>query len=146
MAGSVTVHVEAPPAEVWALVSDVERMGEWSPETYRVELLDGATEPAAGVRFRGYNRRGLLQRWSTRPRIRVFEPCRELAFALGLEHHDFVTWRYRLEPAGGGTDLTESVTVRGYALYGLLRPRRRERQLVDGMRQTLARIKAAAES
>ena len=146
MSGEATVHVDAPPSRVWALISDIPRMGEWSPETYRAEWLDGATGPAVGARFRGYNRRPFLQRWSTRPTIRVCDPERELAFALGLRTRDFVVWRYRLEPAGDGTDVTESVTVRGWALYGLLRPRRRERQLVDGMRQTLARRKEADEA
>ena len=28
----VSVHVAAPPEVVWATVSDVTRMGEWSPE------------------------------------------------------------------------------------------------------------------
>jgi hypothetical protein len=145
MSGSVTAHIDAPPAVVWSLVTDITRMGEWSPETYRAEWLDGAQGPAVGARFRGHNRRPFLQRWSTRPRVRVCDPEREFTFALGSRQHDFVVWRYRFEPAAGGTDLTESVTVRGYALYGLLRPRRRERQLVDGMRHTLARIKQAAE-
>ena len=130
---------------MWELISDITRMGEWSPETYRARWLDGATGPAVGVRFRGYNRRPFLQRWSTTPTIRVCDPERGLAFALGIRDHDFVVWRYRLEPAGTGTDVIESVTVRGWALYGLLRPRRRERQLVEGMQETLRRIKAAAE-
>ena len=146
MQGSASVEIAAPPALVWSLVTDIERMGEWSPETYRAEWLDGATGPAVGARFRGWNRRPFRQRWSTRPRVRVCDEPHEFAFALGLERSDFVVWRYRLEPAGDGTDVTESVTVRGWALYGLLRPRRRERQLVDGMRQTLARLKEAAEA
>jgi hypothetical protein len=146
MSGAVSFHIDAAPATVWALVSDIERMGEWSPETYRTEWLDGASEPAVGARFRGYNRRSALERWSTTPTIRVCEPERELAFALGIKTRDFVVWRYRLEPTNGGTLLTESVTVRGWALYGLLRPRRRERQLIEGMRQTVLGIKRAAES
>ena len=145
MSASVSGWIAAPPSVVWALVSDLTRMGEWSPETHRVEWLGGATGPAVGVRFRGHNRRPFLQRWSTTPTIRVCEPDRELAFALGLATRDFVVWRYQLEPDGDGTRVTESVTVRGWALYGLLRPRRRERQLVDGMQHTLERLKIAAE-
>jgi hypothetical protein len=146
MSGSVSEHMNATPARIWALISDVTRMGEWSPETYKAEWLDGATGPAVGVRFRGHNRRSVFERWSTTPKIRVCDTEREFAFALGIRDRDFVVWRYRLEPAGVGTMITESVTVRGYALYGLLRPRRRERQLIDGMRTTLQRIKRAAEA
>ena len=146
MTGSASMHVDAPPATVWALISDVTRMGEWSPETYRAEWIRGSTGPAVGARFRGWNRRPFFQRWSTRPRVRACEPEREFTFALGLPRRDFVVWRYVLDADGSGTTVTESVTVRGWALYGLLRPRRREQQLIDGMRVTLARIKQAAEA
>ena len=44
--GEVRVHVDAPPDVVWALVADLDRMGEWSPECYRVEWLDGAASTA----------------------------------------------------------------------------------------------------
>src|SRR3954466_15495223 len=54
MQGSVTVHMAAPPEKVWDLVSDVTRIGEFSPETFDAEWLDGATGPAVGTRFRGH--------------------------------------------------------------------------------------------
>jgi hypothetical protein len=145
MRGEVSEWVDAPPEVLWALVTDITRMGEWSPETHHARWLGGATGPAVGARFQGYNRRPWLQRWSTRPRVRVCDEPRDFQFALGLGHHDFVRWRYQLRPEAGGTRITESFDQRGYALYGLLRPRRRERQLVDGMRVTLRRLKAAAE-
>ena len=34
------VHVGAPPGEVWDLVSDVTRIGEFSPETFEAQWLD----------------------------------------------------------------------------------------------------------
>ncbi|HRW36457.1 MAG TPA: SRPBCC family protein, partial [Aquihabitans sp.] len=57
MHDSVTVHMDASPADVWALVADVTRIGEFSPETFEAEWLDGATEPAVGARFRGHVKR-----------------------------------------------------------------------------------------
>ena len=57
MRGSVTVHMDAPPETVWALVSDVTKIGQFSPETFEAEWLDGATGPAVGARFRGHVRR-----------------------------------------------------------------------------------------
>src|SRR5688572_6937023 len=89
MSGSATVHISAPPRVVWDLLTDVTRMGEWSPETRRAEWLGGATGPAVGVRFRGHNRRGLFQRWSTRPRIKVCDVEREFTFVLGYKDKDF---------------------------------------------------------
>ena len=146
MSGEATEVIAATPDEVYALVSDVTRMGEWSPETRRAEWVRGAAGPAVGARFRGHNRRGFFQRWATTPRVKVCEPGREFTFVLGIGRLEFVVWRYVFEPDDGGTRVTESFTVRGYALYGLLRPRRRERQLVEGMRTTLRQLKRAAEA
>jgi len=54
---SVTLHMNAPPERVWDLVSDVTRIGRYSPETFEAEWLEGATGPAVGARFRGHVRR-----------------------------------------------------------------------------------------
>jgi MFS transporter, PAT family, beta-lactamase induction signal transducer AmpG len=57
MRGSVTVHMAAPADVVWEVVSDVTRIGEFSPETFEAEWVDGATGPALGARFRGHVKR-----------------------------------------------------------------------------------------
>ena len=57
MHDSVTVHIDATPDEVWALVSDVTKIGRYSPETFEAEWLGGATGPAVGARFRGHVKR-----------------------------------------------------------------------------------------
>ena len=57
MHDSVTVHINATPDQVWDLVSDVTRIGEYSPETFEAEWLDGATGPAVGASFRGHVKR-----------------------------------------------------------------------------------------
>lgn len=49
--------IAAAPERVWALVSDVTRTGEWSPENVGGTWLDGARGPAVRARFRGSNRR-----------------------------------------------------------------------------------------
>ena len=45
----VSVWMNASPQQVWALVSDVTRIGEFSPETFEAEWLDGATGPEVGA-------------------------------------------------------------------------------------------------
>jgi hypothetical protein len=68
MHDSVTVHMAASPEKVWALVSDVTRIGEFSPETFEAQWLDGATGPAVGAKFRGHvkrNGKGPVY-WTTR--------------------------------------------------------------------------------
>ena len=48
MHGAVTIHMEAPAMEIWALVADVRNTARFSPETLDAEWLDGVTEPAVG--------------------------------------------------------------------------------------------------
>ena len=151
--GQASVHVDASPEELYALVSDVTRMGEWSPETVRCEWLDGATGPVVGARFKGSNRRGLM-RWSTKPRVVAAEPGREFAFVAGLmiADRDMTKWRYQFEPAAdGGTDLTESFEMVNdlpwYVSIGerIMGIKDRKADLEAGIQRTLERIKAAAE-
>jgi hypothetical protein len=47
MQDSVTVHIGAPIGEVWDLVTDITRIGEFSPETFEAEWLDDASGPEA---------------------------------------------------------------------------------------------------
>ena len=97
------VHVDAPPEIVYGVVSDVTRMGEWSPETVKCEWLDGAIGPRRWRSFQGHE-----QAWH--PDM-VDEadggrgrPGREFAFEVGTD----VRWTYRFAAEGTGTRLTES--------------------------------------
>jgi hypothetical protein len=150
MHDSVTVHVSAPPDKVWGLVSDITNTGRFSPETFEAEWLDGATEPAVGVRFRGHVRRnGRGPVYWTVCKITASEPGREFAFAvLGPGERSLNSWRYRFEPSGDGTDVTESFQLADNPLtklYWALAGRWRGRTNRNGMQATLERIKAAAE-
>ncbi len=57
MKGEVTVRMDAPPEKVWALVSDVTRIGEFSPETFEAEWTRGSTGPEVGASFKGHVKR-----------------------------------------------------------------------------------------
>jgi uncharacterized protein YndB with AHSA1/START domain len=154
----VTVHFAAPPAEVWDLVSDVTRIGEFSPETFEARWLDGASEPQAGAsgpqagaRFRGHVRRnGRGPVYWTTCTVTASEPGREFAFAVNGPGEVVVnTWRYQLTPDGNGTDVTESFELPGSPLnrlYWRLAGRARMRTNLNGMRVTLEKMKAIAES
>ena len=152
--GEARLHVNVPPEKLYELVSDVTRMGEWSPETVRCRWLDGATGPAVGARFKGTNRRGLM-RWSTKPRVVAAEPGREFAFVVDLVifQREMTKWRYQFEPAAdGGTDVTESFEMMAdlpwYISFferRLMGVEDRKADLEAGMQRTLERIKAVAE-
>jgi uncharacterized protein YndB with AHSA1/START domain len=148
--GSVTVHIAAPADRVWDLVSDVTRIGEFSPETFEAQWLDGATGPRAGARFRGHVRRnGRGPVYWTTCTVTAAEPEREFAFSVaGLGGATANTWRYQLEPAGDGTDVTESFAMPATLvnrIYWSLGGPARLRTNLNGMRTTLERIKAVVE-
>jgi uncharacterized protein YndB with AHSA1/START domain len=149
--GQASVHIDASPEQVYALVADVTRMGEWSPETYRCRWLDGADGPAVGARFKGYNRRGRA-RWSNTLKVLAADPGREFAFRRDVLHCGVCDWRYRMQPEGAGTRLTESYEVvePDWAITNwfnglVLGVEDRDADLQQGLRTTLERIKQAAE-
>ncbi len=141
------IHVNAAPEKIWAMISDVTRMGEWSPETHKAEWVEGATGPVEGARFKGSNKKGLM-RWSTKVRVLAAEPGKEFSFVTMAGQKDQTRWSYKLEAtADGGTDLTESCeTFYTPAIGKILFPdKRRGPQIDAGIRTTLERLKAAAE-
>ena len=141
----------APAGGVWDLVADITRIGEFSPETFEAEWLDGADGPGTGVRFRGHvrrNGRGPVY-WTTCTVI-ASDPGREFAFTVaGPGGRALNTWRYELRPRAEGTDVTESFElpdILATRLYWMLAGPARRRTNLDGMRVTLERIKAIAEA
>ena len=140
----------APPDRVWQLISDVTQVGRYSPETFEAEWIDGATGPAVGARFRGHVRRnGRGPVYWTKCTVTASAPGRAFAFDVGVGDRAVNTWRYQLEPAGDGTDVTESFQLADTLptrLYWKIAGRARNRTNVNGMRATLERIKAEVES
>lgn len=103
--GEASLTIDASPETLYDLVSDVRRMGEWSPECRDCRWVEGATKPVVGARFKGTNRRGLV-RWTTDVQVLTADRGREFAFA--TRHSDQTRWTYRFEPQDGGTKVTES--------------------------------------
>lgn len=144
---SVTATIAAPADVVYALISDVTRMPEFSPENIRGEWLGGATGPEVGARFKGTNRLGGTT-WSTKPVITAAEPGR--LFAFKVPGASGALWTYQLDASGDVTVVTESM-VQTKASSALVRwfQRRagvtdREAHLRAAMTTTLERIEAAA--
>jgi uncharacterized protein YndB with AHSA1/START domain len=149
MQDSVTVHMAASPEKVWELVSDVTSIGRYSPETFEAEWLEGATGPAVGAKFRGHvKRNGKGPTYWTTCTVLASVPGREFGFGVGPSDKPLNVWRYRLEPKGDGTDVTESFALSQRAslrLYWALLGWSRGRTNRNGMRTTLERIKAEVE-
>ena len=142
-----TIDIAAPPATVWALVSDLRNMARWSPQTAR-SILRGENGP--GARFLNINRKGLLV-WPTRSKVVRYEEGTEIAWRV---KDNFTIWSLRLEPLpDGGTRLVQmreapdgisdiSVNLTKVAFGGV--PKFTQTLLRD-MGRTLALIKAEAE-
>ncbi|AIJ22401.1 MULTISPECIES: SRPBCC family protein [Amycolatopsis] len=103
----VRTWVDAPPERVWALVSDIGLMPAMSDELQSVEWVDGATGPAVGARFVGRSKHEALGEWATTSEIVEFEPGRVFAWAVGDPAEPSATWRFRVEPRDGGTELSQ---------------------------------------
>jgi hypothetical protein len=149
---SVSLHMRSRPEEVWAVVSDVTRTPEFSPEVVKCTWLGGATGPAVGARFKAWNKVPNRPAWPNKPVVTVADRGRAFAFARTEPFAGTVEWSYRLEPDGDGTLVTESYRVTknlspiGWFIIGVLFARRdRRSDLRAGMRQTLERVRAVVE-
>lgn len=117
---TVSIDIRATPDEVYAVVADVTRTPEFSPEVERCVWLGNATGPAVGARFEATNRVARGPSWKNRPEVIVADPGREFAFARTERLTGTVVWRYRFQPIPGGTRVTESYEVDGPADPGRL--------------------------
>jgi len=166
MQAETSLFIDAPPERVWRMVSDVTRMGQWSPITYKCEWLDGATGPAKGARFKGYNKL-TPAKWWTLCEVTDSEPGKLFGFrtirvsfpiGIGVGEREMTRWRYEFEPEGIGTKVTErydasfvppvlSVPERLARALGMGKTvDKRIKRTTDGMDETLRRLKEAAEA
>ncbi|PUA81443.1 cyclase [Nocardioides currus] len=150
MGGEVTVWMDAPPSEIWDLVSDVTRIGEFSPETFEARWTRGSTGPEVGAFFKGHvKRNGVGPTYWSLCRITRCEPEKVFEFAVGTEEMNVNNWGYRLEARDGGTAVTEYFRLGSNLptrIYWLALGWSRGRTNRTGMRTTLERMKAVVES
>lgn len=105
----VSRDIAAPPEAVFAAITDVTRMGEWSPETHDAEWNDGADGPALGATFTGHNRNGEAE-WSTNATIVDLVENERFFFDCDLNGFVFAKWGYTIEATDGGCRVTEFST------------------------------------
>ncbi|GAB2938256.1 SRPBCC family protein [Rhodococcus aerolatus] len=147
---SGSVVVDTTPEQLYALVSDVTRTGEWSPICRECWWDEGAG-PEVGAWFSGRNEVP-GRTWETRSQVVAAEPGREFAWQVG---GNLVRWAYTMAPAGDGrTELTEhwQFLPDGLAMFRQRYGDDAEREIEnrtqaahDGIPATLAAIKAVAE-
>ena len=141
-------EIAAAPDVVWGLVSDLPRMGDWSPENDGGEWVKGATGPAVGAKFKGRNSNG-SKSWSTFSTVVDASPGERFAFLVEVGPFKIAEWAFDIEATDGGCRVTESWTDRR---GGLMKKLGGMASGVDdrvahnraGMEQTLAGVAAAA--
>ena len=101
--------ISAPPQEVWEIISDLESMGNLSPENSGGRWEKGVTGIEKGAIFRGKNKNGFRQ-WSTKVLITECEPPKKLSFSLLVAGKEWCEWSYQIEAVEDGCVVTESWT------------------------------------
>ncbi|OJZ70363.1 cyclase [Mycobacterium paraffinicum] len=101
-----SVWIDADPARVWSLVSDIKLMPTLSNELQAVQWAEGADAPRVGARFVGHNEHDAFGQWSTTSQIVACDEPREFAWAVGEPDNPASMWRFRLTPRDGGTALS----------------------------------------
>jgi len=105
----VTETIAAEPAQLYDMVADLTKMGQWSPETVGGKWVGGASGPAKGAKFRGNNKSG-WRRWSTLTEVTAAEPSGRFAFHVSFVGVPISDWAYEFEAVDGGTRVTETWT------------------------------------
>src|SRR4051812_9805397 len=143
------ITIQAPPATVYRAVQDVRRMARVSPECFAT--LAWSRREGVGARFVGFNRRYAYV-WFTVCRVVIAEPDQEFAFDVSTFGLPVSRWGYQLTAVPGGTELTEyweDRRVTGSRILGRIFTGRvtNNRTVAnhEGMRTTLARLKASLE-
>ncbi|WP_309650273.1 SRPBCC family protein [Nocardioides sp.] len=145
----VETVVDADPDLVWSLLTDFSQMARWSPELVRmVPLKPGGLR--VGQAYLGLNRRKAVV-WPTRSVVAVLEPGRSLAWDT---RSSGARWIWELSAEGSGTRVVHrrpvptSLTAisRAFAPLFLGGSDGHADELERGMAETVARLKASAES
>ncbi|MEZ5143161.1 MAG: SRPBCC family protein [Acidimicrobiales bacterium] len=144
--GSTAVVVDAGIDDVWEVVRDPTRVGEWSHECVAGEWVGDATEARPGARFRGRNRQGLI-RWGRLCEVVHAEPYELVWRTVPTRGYpDSTEWALRLTRHDAGTRIEQSFrVVKGTRLepvYAVVVPAHRDR--AEALARDLERIGAIA--
>lgn len=102
----VSRDIAASPADVFAAITDITRMGEWSPECVRAEWNEGFSAAAVDAMFTGHNRNGDKE-WSVEAKIVEFVDNERFFFDCIVRDFVFSKWGYSIEATDTGCRITE---------------------------------------
>lgn len=147
---SASTVVSTSPGQLYAMVSDVTRTGEWSPVCKQCWWEEG-DGPRVGAKFTGRNVTP-ERTWETVSEVVAAEADREFTWEV---NGGWVRWGFTLQPVDDGTELTESWEFLPGGLAGFRQAfgdkaeaeiERRTTTAHQDIPVTLATIKAIAEA
>jgi Polyketide cyclase / dehydrase and lipid transport len=146
-ADRVQLEIEADADTLYRMVSDLPRIGEWSPECERVTWEGDTVTPVEGTTFVGHNAVGPGRRirYSRHGTVLRAEPGRAFSFITDEGGRPSTAWHYTFEPLGG---VTQGYEVRWIPTWARILdvPLNRHKELLEGMRTTLERLRASVEA
>jgi hypothetical protein len=105
---TVSVEIDATPAEVWELVSDIGLSARFSTEVSGAEWIDGAEGPALSARFVGHSAHDAIGEWTTTCIITGYEEQRLFEWSvIGRDGDVSSIWRYTIDDVGNGSSRLE---------------------------------------
>lgn len=162
MTARAEVTVSASPDMCWALVSDIGRIGEFSPECIGAQWLPGTPTGQVGARFEGTNRSARgddVFEWIRVCEVLAWDPPLEFAYVVGDRYDGTPVsrWQFTIVPGPEGTRIVQEFSHYPDGLSGIRGPAEsdptnaqafiaaRRAELESGMQQTLARMREVLE-
>lgn len=144
-----SIEIAAPAEALYEMVSDITRMGEWSPESTGGRWAAGATG-AVGDWFTGQNR-AAERVWERDCQVAAADHGRDFTFVTGGLEQSWTWWSYEFEPT---SDESTTVTERWWIVnkspaMAAATPEQfegRAAYTLQMIETTLASLKAAAEA
>lgn len=142
-----SIDIEAPPEQVWQALGNLTRMPEWSPQCARMYMLGRLRE---GVYTLNWNRQG-GKGWPSASKVVAVKPPRHIAFRTVTNN---TVWSFDILATSAGCWVTHRRTVppQGTARVSaaivklfLGGEEHFDEETLDGMKTTLANIKATVE-
>lgn len=102
----VTREIAASPEAVFAVITDIDRLAELSPENFANDWHEGFSSAEVGAVWTGQNRNGDKE-WSTQSKVTELVPNESFMFDCLSRDFVFAKWGYRIEETDAGCRVTE---------------------------------------
>lgn len=162
---SASIEVACTPIAAWRLVTNIERIGEFSPECIKAAWIDGSTGPTEGARFEGTNRvvddtEDTEYIWIRPCTVTAAEEPARFAYTVGDRYDGTpaTEWEVKIDATAAGCRITQRFRHLPRGLSGIRHQadsnptqasvivQERVDELTSGMLQTLQRMKQVLES